>query len=90
MMRGIHWDGDGFAPIHELCKAHDSRALEGPRLRFSTYLCTWIPTVGPLRGRGPRPLCPSSAPLPQCNTVWHTHPRLIICPAAVAHFDTPA
>ena len=25
--------------------------------------CAWIPTVGPLRGRGPRPLCPFLGPL---------------------------
>ena len=31
-------------------------------------------TVGPPRGRGPRPF-PLPRPPPQCNTVWHTHPR---------------
>ena len=55
-----------------------------------THPCAWTPTVGPPRGRGPRPLLSLSGPLPLCNTVWHTHPRLIICPAAVALFDTPA
>ena len=41
-------------------------------------------TVGPPRGRGPRPCVPFLGPLPQCNTVWHTRPRLIICPACTA------
>ena len=44
-----------------------------------THLCAWIPTVGPLRGRGPRPLCPFLGPPPQCNTVGHPRPRLIFC-----------
>ena len=78
-------EAGGTGPLHELCKAHDSRAREGPRLRCSTYLCTWIPTVGPLRGRGPRP-CSLPWPPPPCNTVWSpTRAHFLPCPFHVAY-----
>ena len=65
------------------------REREGyKRRRTVPHPCAWTPHSRAPAGPGPSPLCSLPWPPPQCNTVWHTRPRLIICPATAALIDT--